>query len=460
MITPLTLRFKNMVLLVALTGLSYTLPAQTTLDQYVQTGLEKNLVLQQKNVSLEKAVYALKTAKSLFAPTVALQAGYQHGSGGRSIDFPIGDLLNPVYSTLNQLTMSNAFPMVENVDVTFFPQNFYDMHVRASMPIVNADLFYNKKIQQQQMQLQEVEIETYKKELTKSIKTAYFNYLAALRAIGIYESALKIAGEGKRINESLVANGKGIKAYVIRSESEIQNIEAQKAVAVKQADNARMYFNFLLNADYTSPVDTSYDISGGMQQVNAALLRETDVSKREELELYKRAIGVQETVSLMNRNYWLPKLSGFVDVGSQASDFKVNEQSRYYFVGLQLDVPLFAGGRNRHKTLQTGLDVKSLRLQSDNTTQQLKLSANMAKNNLQATYENYRASVKQAEAAAVYYRLIEKGYKEGINTSIEMIDARNNLTQASLQTNIQQYQLLVALAAFERELSTYTNTNN
>src|SRR5690554_46931 len=100
-----------------------TLPgfAQESLKAYIDTGLQSNLLLQQRHVSFEKAVTALKSAKSLYLPSVNLEAGYQTAAGGRNIPLPIGDLLNPVYATLNQLTQSNQFPTIENETINFLP---------------------------------------------------------------------------------------------------------------------------------------------------------------------------------------------------------------------------------------------------------------------------------------------------------------------------------------------------
>src|SRR5690606_6943551 len=120
--------------------------AQEVLEAYVTEGLESNLVLKQRNVSLEKATYALKEAKGLFLPTVVLQAGYQTADGGRNIPLPIGDLLNPVYRTLNELTGSGNFPEIENETINFLPRNYYDAHIRTTLPIMNTDIRANKQI--------------------------------------------------------------------------------------------------------------------------------------------------------------------------------------------------------------------------------------------------------------------------------------------------------------------------
>ncbi|RYG17103.1 MAG: TolC family protein, partial [Chitinophagaceae bacterium] len=114
--------------------------AQQVLDEYVVEGFKNNIVLQQKSISLEKAQYALKTAKSLFLPTVAFSTTCSTADGGRNIPLPLGDLLNPVYSTLNQLTATNKFPLMENQSINFLPKNYYDAKVRTTVPILNTDL--------------------------------------------------------------------------------------------------------------------------------------------------------------------------------------------------------------------------------------------------------------------------------------------------------------------------------
>ena len=59
------------------------------------------------------------------------------------------------------------------------------------------------------------------------------------------------------------------------------------------------------------------------------------------------------------------------------------------------------------------------------------------------------------EAASAYQRLIERGYREGVNTYIETLDARNQLINASLLININEFKVLIAAAELERETASY-----
>lgn len=434
--------------------LVFATAAQTALDDYVEAGLTNNIVLQQKNIALDKALLSLKIAQGMFLPTVAMQGSYTSGDGGRSISIPVGDLMNPVYATLNQLTGTNAFPQIENVNENFFPNNLYDVHVRTSMPLYNSSLVYNKKIAAQQTELQTYEVDIYRRELVKNIKTAYYQYLSAAEAVRIYENAQQLAEEAKRVNESLLKNGKGLPAYVIRSESEIENIKTRLAEAIAQRTSAQLYFNFLLNRDGAETIDHQYDPSVDVASITTS--ETPDLQRREEIRQVTHAAFLQETVVKMNQSFWHPKLSGFVDLGSQQQDWKFNDQSRYYLVGVTLDVPLFAGFTNRHKIKQSQADLRSAQLSQVNVQHQVNMSVVNARNQLQTALQSYQSALKQQEAARSYQKLIERGYKEGINTFIESIDARNQLTNAELQTVISQYRVLTAQAVYERETASYT----
>lgn len=452
--TPLTKTLLSLQLLVVLLT-TQSLYAQS-LEDYIRQGIDSNQVLQQKTVMLDKAMLALKIANGMFAPSVGLIGNYTTGDGGRSIALPVGDLLNPVYATLNQLTTSDQFPQIENVNQNFFPKNFYDVRVRTSMPLINTDLVYNKKIQQQQKLLQEYEVVVYKRELVKNIKTAYYNYLNALEAQGIYQSAMNRALESKRVNESLLTNGKGLPAYVLRAESEIESIKAQATEAEQQVKNAKLYFNFLLNRDGDASINADFNAVDAVNEVVSTFQTENISREREELLQLQNAVELNTTLLNMKQAFWMPKLSGFVDLGAQAENLKYNNDANYYLIGLQLDMPLFAGFTNRYRIQQSKLDVRNAELNRSLVSNQLNMSKQFARNSLSSAYQNYLSTQKQYEASLSYQKLIDKGYKEGVSTFIESIDARNQLTTTQLLLNINRYKVLVAAANLERETAAYS----
>ncbi|HEX6181670.1 MAG TPA: TolC family protein, partial [Chitinophagaceae bacterium] len=62
----------------------------------------------------------------------------------------------------------------------------------------------------------------------------------------------------------------------------------------------------------------------------------------------------------------------------------------------------------------------------------------------------------QQEAATNYFKLIDRGYREGVNSFIEFLDARNQITTARLQAIINKYKVFNAMADYERQTAAYS----
>jgi outer membrane protein len=435
--------------------LLHTATAQSTthrvLAGYIQYALDSNLVIKQKAVSLEKSMIALQEARSYFLPAVQLGGSYTLAQGGRTIDIPVGDLLNPVYSTLNQLTSSNKFPQISNVEEQFLPNNFYDVRLRTTYPLLNPDIKYNRQIKEQQIKLNEAEIDLYKRELVKDVKVAYYTYLLASEGIRIYENTKAVVERGLRVNESLYKNGKGLPAYINRSEADVQQVEAQWQSAKNEADKAKAYFNFLLNKPLTDDIEIHIP-----ELPETLFLPEADITsiaKREELLQLQTTEAINKSVIRLNESFRQPRVNTFFDLGSQGFDFVNSGKGPYYMFGLQVDMPIFQGKRNLYKIDQSKKDLEQTRTQQQLVAQQLELQAFTARNNVLTTLSNYRAGVKQVQAAASYFKLIDRGRSEGTNSFIEWLDARNQLTTAEVQQQINKYRTLMAYADYERQIA-------
>ena len=423
-----------------------------SLDRYIQIGLKQNIVLEQRRISLENSLLALKVARSYFLPTLGFSGNYSTASGGRTIDIPVGDLFNPIYKTLNQLTQTQSYSPISNQSFNLLPSNYYDVRVQTRLALYNSDIIYNKKIQSESVFINQAEIDIYKRELVYQIKSAYYQYLNALSSMSIYQSALKLVEKNLEINESLLRNGKGLPANILRVKGERESVLAQLKEAEAQKDNAQAYFNFLLNRDLKQSIQDrplAYDGQGNLDSLSL------DISRREEINEIGHGQNIQKLNLEMKKAFWRPKINAFLDLGSQNSNFLFNSKSTFYLTGIQVDIPLFAGKRNLYSIDQAKLSTRSENLSLDYTTQQLKLAAVMARNGVKASWENYQGARAQFISSQSYFHLLDRGFREGTNTLLEYLDARNQLTSSEILMNLRYYSYLKALAQLERETASY-----
>jgi len=92
-----------------LSGYSQSSVTNPFLEESLKQALEKNGLIKEQNLLIQQQQAGYNLATRQFGPEVTLGTSYSLAAGGRSISFPLGDLLNPVSNALNDLTSSNDF---------------------------------------------------------------------------------------------------------------------------------------------------------------------------------------------------------------------------------------------------------------------------------------------------------------------------------------------------------------
>jgi outer membrane protein TolC len=424
------------------------------LNNYVQEGLKNSQTLKQQNFQLQKAVFALSEAKTLFKPNVNFNTTLSTAQGGRKIEIPIGDLVNPVYTTLNKLTSSNSFPQIQNSSEQLVPKDFYDVRVKTTMPLINAELKYNQAIKQEQITMQQAEIQVYKRELVRDIKLAYINYLKATEAIKVYENALKILRESERVNESLIKNGSANPTVLVRTRNEISKINAEVDNAQGNQKNAIAYFNFLLNKDFTEKIT--------LDSLGKDVKSELSEGHREELDKIQTGISINRQLLGINQSYKKIKIGASLDLGSQGRFAQIASADKNFFapnafvlLGVSFDLPVYSFGRNQLKIKQSEMEIASLDAQLQQVKNQLDLQAELAKNSLNSAKEIYESKAIQVSTAERYYRDMFRRYKEGNLNFIELLDAQTQITTAQLQQSISLYDVWIKWVELERAKASF-----
>src|ERR1700741_175045 len=117
-------------------------PVGAVIDDYVREGLRSNLGLRAQSLEVERAAAALDEARARYFPEAAFAARYSRSEGGRTIDVPLGDALNPAYQTLNDLLVQQGqqpqFPVVQNETIAFLREREQDTRITLRMPLINA----------------------------------------------------------------------------------------------------------------------------------------------------------------------------------------------------------------------------------------------------------------------------------------------------------------------------------
>lgn len=451
-------RIRYLGLLFPLTTLAQpaTNGKSSILEGYIREGLANNLALRQETLEISRVTESLNQAKSLFYPRIAFNPTYSVAAGGRRLEFPVGDLLNPAYKTLNQLTGSDNFPTnIQNVNQLLAPNNFHDTKVSVSYAIFNTDIQYNYLIQKQLLSAQEARKRVVENELRYTIATSYYQYLQTLEAIRIYESARSVLNELARLNEKLVSNNVATREVVTSARYEISKVDQQLAVAQKNRETAQAYFNFLLNRDLTMGIEVDSSLTKILPESKEKLpdLQQTALHGRQELNQLGQSLQAAQTAVRLNEaNAKIPNLYVGGSTGFQGFGYTFQNQAYVVAqVGLQWD--LFRGYEKRSKIQQAKIQTNTLQTRITEVQRQIQLQVLQAYYDLDAANQSLVATQSGMVNADQSFRVVDSKYRNGQALLIEFLRYQNDRLTAQLQHSVARMDVLVKRAALDRAVA-------
>ena len=426
------------------------------LESYIREGLANNLGLKQESLEINRVTESLNQAKSLFYPRIAFNPTYSLAAGGRRLEFPVGDLLNPAYKTLNQLIGSDRFPTnIENVNQLLAPNNFHDTKFTVQYSLFNTDIQYNYLIQKQLLSVQEARKRVVENELRYNISTAYYQYLQTLDAIRIFENSSNVLNALARLNEKLVSNNVATKEVVTSARYEISKVDQQLAVAEKNRESARAYFNFLLNRDLKTTVEVDSLLTKILPESKENLgdLQQTALRGRQELAQLTGSLGAARTaVKLNEANAKIPNVYVGANTGFQGFGYTFQNQAYVVAqVGLQWD--LFRGYEKRSKIQQAKIQTEAVQTKMTEVQRQIQLQVLQAYYDLDAATESLAATQSGVLNADQTFRVIDSKYRNGQSLLIEFLRYQNDRLTAQIQHSLARMDVLVKRAALDRAVA-------
>ena len=386
--------------------------------------------LEQRRAETAAARARLAEAEGAGGVQVSLGGTYTLAAGGRSIDLPVGDLLNPVYGTLNQLTQTNQFPLIDNVEEQFLPNNFYDLRLRATYPLYRPEIKLGAAVRREQVAVSEAQHQLTSRDLRRDLRVAYWQLRAAGAAVQIYDEALALIAEALRTTRSQIANGVALPAARLRLEAERAEVQAQRAETVAQRNNARNQLNYLLARPLDEPLDP--DSTG----VALPPLPEVTTTARSELRQLRSGLAINELQTELENQFYRPRVGVQVDAGSQAFGFG---WSPYALLGLSVDLPLYDNRQHRRRLERLAAERAAQSARLDDTGRQLALEAAVLREQLAADLERVARYAPAVRAARRANADTQRLYREGLIGYLNVVDARTQLTQLQLQQSLAIY---------------------
>ncbi|MEM6964301.1 MAG: TolC family protein [Bacteroidota bacterium] len=445
--------FKFVVIGFLLLAAYATVGQSAILDKYVKEALDNNLTVQSEFLRKEKQDSRIEQAKKLWRPSVDFAGSYLFAEGGRKLNFPVGDLFNPVYSTLNQLTQTNQFPTdLENLNTQLTPNNFIDMQFSIVQPIVNSAIKYNQMIQNELIRINDLDIALSQNEIAAQVKTGYYNYLKTFEGLRILEETEILLEDVLNFNKKLVQYDKATPDILSDVEFQIANLSSQRAILQEQQQLAKAFFNLLRN----QPLDTAIEVDENLVQGNftnnqsIADLKTKAFANR--LEFKK--LDVATAVNALNRKRISkegnPTLGVSGGVGLQVEEFNFDISGPLFTLAVGMNWSIFDGGVRKKRMEEIQIDQRILENDRSQLQQKIEIDITQIFYKLQSLQIQMQAEQVAVNSARKSYNAIKKRYENDKAILIELLRAQNSLTTSELSKSLTKYDYLIQLAELEK----------
>lgn len=443
-----------LVLIVMLSKFTYG--AAAVIDKYIEIGLQNNLALKQQEFSLKSSFQALKEAKGMFLPSITIEARYSRAGGGRVIDMPIGDMLNPIHGTLNQLLMLHGINPVYPTDIPneiipFLRPAEHDTKVRVVQPLFQPGIYYNLKIKKDLSLIEKAKIHVFKRQLAADIKTAYYTYLKTVKVKELFDKTQVLLDENLRLSESLFKNHKRTEEVVFRSKAELSKLKQQQSEAEKNCRLAASYFNFLLNRPFAEEIDIrEFAAKPVFKKYEFHELAARALKQRREFRQVQGALAAAKHTMGLHKSTVLPTVTAVFDYGFQGVEYNFSKDDDYWMGSLLLSWNLFRGGQDRAKKLQAQHQKSRLQARQEELEKQIKLQVEEAYNNLEVAKKTILSSEDTLKSSEEAFLIVSKKYRQGMVPQIEYTKARNDFTNAGINHIIAIYDYYIKEARLEQ----------
>lgn len=335
----------------------------------------------------------------------------------------------------------NGFSFEEDRDY-----NSRNTAIQLRQPIVNLESWARYRQGNLQTEISDYEFQEQKQAIIQRLFGLYAqaNYAEDVLALSTAErDAFKLQAEA---NAAMAKAGTGTKTALLEAQAKLNLAKAQ----VIESENTVMDGKNALERMIGTPVDA---LAGLRQDFTAAtepeafdFWKKTALENNPELAAQRQAVALAYQDVRRNRAAHAPTLDAVASISKTESDTVAtfNQEIDNKSIGLQLNIPIYAGGSVNALTRQAEANYQKAKDELESKTNDMLLDLRKQYNNVASSVVKMAALEQSVEAAELLITATKKSQLGGIRTNLDVLDARKQLFEAKRGLSEARYTYLVA----------------
>jgi len=410
-----------------------------TLEETIRLALENNLDLRKAGEQLRRAEIAAKEARANRYATADLKASYNRFS-------------EVMEMTIAGVAIPNMPISIPGRTIRFGDEDNYESSISLVQPIYAGQrLSSQTKAAEEDVLVQQMNVKANRVRIEFNAKKAFYELVKAfelknIARVSYQQVAVHLHDLNHLYDQGLVAQNDVLTGEVKLADAEMLLINAENAIEL-----ANVALLNLLHLDLAQQVQPAYAAESGPQPVIDTLSAPVFTKKPEMQMLDFQLAALQYRHKAAKGASW-PELAAFGSYvyGKPGLDKISNDWMSYWIAGLQINWNLWDWGKKSARAQQVESALRELSLGKSQLASALALDLKRTLIQIRAGQHRLQNSLKTLQSATENYRIVENGYREGVVSNSDYLDAQSDLTRAQIQKIQSQLDLQIAFADYER----------
>lgn len=410
-----------------------------TLKDVITYALENKAEAKKAKLKVENSEYQIQEVRSRALPQISVNGGLTYNPILQTTVIDGANFGQP--GTIIQADFGQKWSSVAGVSLT---QNLFDQSIFTGLKAAKS----SREFFQINEQLTEEQV-------IERVTNAYYRIFVTKLNLRTIEKNIENTNKVKNIIKGLYDNGLSKKIDLDRISVRISNLNTQRKQivnAIELQENAlKFYMGMPIETKISLP-QMAFEISIQAVEEDPNTEKRTEyilLKKNEELlEFQKKSIEANyyPTLSLTGNYNYFGQGSKIPLGGSNSDNIYWSDFSS---IGLNLRIPIFSGFETKARVRQAEINLKSIKLDLEDTKLALNLAYENAKKQIDNSLETINSQKENTQLAQEVLDNTKNNYLQGLASLTDLLDAenanveaQNNYNAAVLQYKLAEIQLL------------------
>lgn len=397
-----------------------------TLDSAIRIALENNREIRISEYDVNAAQSAVSEARGGFLPQINASGQYT-----RNIKKPV------IF-----LPSNGGFPGgngngggSNTIEVGY--NNSYNLGINLNLPLYSRQLIKSYEAARQNERISETSLEQTENAVTGQTKRAFFTVLMSQELTDFTRQRIRNAREQLEDAKRQMQQGVISEYDVLVAEVQLENLRPELIQTENDLELSKLELKRILGIVDQDSIQVTGDLTPGRpKSIPPGPNPGNFLASNYQLQLLNQQRELMETNIDIQQAVLFPTLSAFGDYQTQSQDdtfdFSGYQWVNTASVGLNLQIPLFAGNTNRERITQSRIELRQAEEELQITEESLLTEYRSITSQIRQIIRRIEATERAVEQAERAYNIARSRFNQGLGTQMEINESELAYAQSQL----------------------------